>query len=98
VLSDALRTHRYDVSIVGWVGDYLDPSTFLDLFRTGNGNNYTGWTSTAYDGFINDALKAGDAAVRYPLYHRAEQLLMNEMPVAPLIYGRRNYGRRAQGG
>ena len=91
VLSDALRTRRYDVSIVGWVGDYLDPSTFLDLFRTGNGNNYTGWTSPAYDRLINDALKVGDNAVRYPLYHRAEQLLMDEMPIAPLIFGRRNY-------
>jgi len=40
---------------------------------------------------INDALKVGDNAVRYPLYHRAEQLLMDEMPIAPLIFGRRNY-------
>lgn len=91
VLSDALRTRRYDVSIAGWVGDYLDPSTFLDLFRTGNGNNYTGWASPAYDRLINDALQAGDNAVRYPLYHRAEQLLMDEMPIAPLVYNRRNY-------
>ena len=91
VLVDSLRAKSYDVSIAGWVGDYLDPSTFLDLFRTGNGNNHTGWTSAAYDQLINDALKAGDDAVRYPLYHRAERLLMDEMPIGPLILGRRNY-------
>ena len=91
VLVDSLRTHSYDLSISGWVGDYLDPSTFLELFRTGNGNNHTGWTSSDYDRLIADALKAGDNAVRYPLYREAETLLMREMPIGPLVYGRRNY-------
>lgn len=91
VFSDSLRTRSYDLSIVGWVGDYLDPSTFLDLFRTGNGNNHTGWTSTVYDQLVTDALKAGDDAVRFPLYRQAEQLLVTEMPIGPLLYGRRNY-------
>ncbi len=91
VLVDSLRTRTYDLSISGWVGDYLDPSTFLELFRSGNGNNHTGWNNPAYDQFLADALQAGDNALRYPLYHQAEQLLMTEMPIAPLIYGRRNY-------
>ncbi|MFA6961507.1 MAG: peptide ABC transporter substrate-binding protein [Opitutaceae bacterium] len=91
VFFDSLRTHGFDIAPAGWVGDYLDPSTFLDLFTEGNGNNHTGWTSAAYDQLIADALIAGDNAVRYPLYDRAEQLLMNEMPIAPLVYGRRNY-------
>ena len=91
VFLDSLRTRSFDLAPSGWVGDYLDPSTFLDLFKTGNGNNHTGWTSTAYDRLINDALAARDDAVRYPLYHQAEQLLMDEMPIAPLVYGRRNY-------
>jgi len=91
VFLDSLRTRSFDLAPSGWVGDYLDPSTFLDLFKTGNGNNHTGWTSVAYDRLINDALAARDDAMRYPLYHQAEQLLMDEMPIAPLVYGRRNY-------
>jgi oligopeptide transport system substrate-binding protein len=91
VLFDSLRTHAFDMAPAGWVGDYLDPSSFLDLFRTGNGNNHTGWNSPAYDRLVDEALRAGDDAVRYPLYHQAEALLMKDMPIAPLIYGRRNY-------
>ena len=91
VFFDSLRTHDYQLSIAGWVGDYLDPSTFLELFRTGNGNNHTGWSSATYDTLLADALKAGDDKTRYPLYHQAEQLLMTEMPIGPLVYGRRNY-------
>lgn len=91
VFMDSLRTRAYDLAPAGWVGDYLDPSTFLDLFRTGNGNNHTGWSSSAYDKLVADALKAGDDAVRYPLYRQAEELLMRDMPIGPLFYNRRNY-------
>ncbi|CAM3004345.1 peptide ABC transporter substrate-binding protein [Rariglobus hedericola] len=91
VFFDSLRTHSFDIAPAGWVGDYLDPTSFLDVFRTGGGNNHTGWSSAAYDRLLAEALKAGDNAVRYPLYHQAEQLLINDMPIAPLVYGRRNY-------
>ncbi|MET0261570.1 MAG: ABC transporter substrate-binding protein, partial [Rariglobus sp.] len=91
VFFDSLRTKNYDIAPAGWVGDYLDPSTFLELFRTGNGNNHTGWNSAAYDKLIEEALKAGDDAVRFPLYRQAEKLLIEEMPVGPLVFGRRNY-------
>jgi oligopeptide transport system substrate-binding protein len=91
VFFDSLRTHSFDIAPFGWVGDYLDPSTFLDLFRTGNGNNHTGWNSPEYDRFIAEALQAGTDALRYPLYHQAENLLLRDMPIAPIMYGRRNY-------
>ena len=91
VLYDSVRTKNYDLTPYGWVGDYLDPSTFLELFHGTNGNNHTGWSSSVYDRLIADALQAGDDARRYPLYRQAERLLMDEMPIAPLVYGRRNY-------
>jgi oligopeptide transport system substrate-binding protein len=91
VMFDSLRTKTYDLSIAGWVGDYLDPSSFLELFRTGNGNNHTGWSSPAYDRLLDEALRTGDDALRYPIYQRAEALLLADMPIGPLIYGRRNY-------
>lgn len=91
VLTDSLRTKNYDISIAGWVGDYLDPSSFLELFRTGNGNNHTGWARPAYDRLLDEALRSGDNADRYPIYRRAETLLLDDMPIGPLVSGRRNY-------
>jgi oligopeptide transport system substrate-binding protein len=91
VLNDSVRTKAYDLTPYGWVGDYLDPSTFLELFQRTNGNNHTGWSSPSYDRLIAEALQAGDDALRYPLYRQAERVLMEEMPIAPLVYGRRNY-------
>ena len=43
---------NYDLARAGWVGDYEDPSTFLQLWITNGGNNQTGWGSGAYDRLI----------------------------------------------
>lgn len=51
----ATRQLDYDVARAGWVGDYEDPNTFLDLFVTGGGNNQTGWGNPAYDQFVKAA-------------------------------------------
>lgn len=43
------RAMDYDLARAGWVGDYEDPNTFLDLWTTNGGNNQTGWGSVVYD-------------------------------------------------
>ncbi len=40
---------EYDMARAGWIGDYADPNTFLDLWITNGGNNQTGWSNAAYD-------------------------------------------------
>jgi oligopeptide transport system substrate-binding protein len=39
----------YDLARAGWIGDYADPNTFLDLWVTNGGNNQTGWGDPLYD-------------------------------------------------
>ncbi|HET7539360.1 MAG TPA: peptide ABC transporter substrate-binding protein [Polyangiaceae bacterium] len=43
------RSMDYDLARAGWVGDYEDPNTFLDLWLTNGGNNRSGWGSPVYD-------------------------------------------------
>jgi oligopeptide transport system substrate-binding protein len=45
----------YDLARAGWIGDYLDPNTFLDLWVTGGGNNQTGWGDARYDRLVRAA-------------------------------------------
>jgi oligopeptide transport system substrate-binding protein len=75
----------YDVVRRGWIGDYVDPYNFLDLFITDGGNNRTGFSNARYDEIIlREAPAALDRETRYALYREAEELLMAEMPVIPL--------------
>ena len=82
----AQRELDYSVSRSGWTGDYLDPMTFLGIFVTGGTDNYTGWGNPEYDQLIQDATKEPDVAKRFALLHRAEEILMHEMPIIPLFF------------
>ncbi len=75
---------KYDVCRAGWVGDYVDPNTFLELWKTGDKNNLTGWSNKEYDELILQASKEKDSQKRWDLLHRAEAILVEEKPVIPL--------------
>lgn len=84
-------TLNYSVSTAGWAGDFLDPVTFLDLFVSGGGRNWTGWGDPAYDRLIADAARASSSGARLEDFQRAEALLLERGPVAPLYFGARSY-------
>ena len=85
------QTLNYTLSGAGWIGDFVDPVTFLDLFVSGGGNNWTGWTSPAYDGLIRQAAVTADPAARREFFQQAEALLLEQAPVAPVYFGVRAY-------
>lgn len=83
---DSQQQMKYIVARRTWVGDYLDPNTFLDLFVTDGENNCTGFSNPHYDKLIADAAKEPDVAKRMQLLESAERLLMDEMPIIPVYF------------
>ncbi|MCX6357220.1 MAG: peptide ABC transporter substrate-binding protein, partial [Candidatus Aureabacteria bacterium] len=72
----------YWISTAGWVADYPDPNTFLDMFLTDGGNNRTGWGNARYDGLIKEAGRERDPARRMEIFREAEHILVvDEMPI-----------------
>ena len=86
VWSDTMREGDYDIARTGWVGDYLDASTFLDLMTTENGNNQTNWSNAEYDRLIEASRTVIDKTERHKLYRQAESILMQESPILPLYF------------
>lgn len=68
----------------GWVGDYMDPFTFLNLFYSPQNDGATGWWDPAYDKMLNDANKETDEMKRYELLARAEFYVMQQQIIIPL--------------
>jgi oligopeptide transport system substrate-binding protein len=89
VYLDAMKGLRYDIARARWIGDYNDPNTYLDMFVTGGGNNQTGWSSPAYDRLIQQAANAATPAERQERFQTAEALLLEEAPIAPVVFGAR---------
>jgi len=83
---EATTKGRYDVARRSWIGDYPDPSTFLEIMRSGDGNNRTGWANPEYDGLLAQAHRETDPARRAQLLARAEALLLDESPVLPIYH------------
>ena len=74
----------FQISRAGWIGDYEDPNTFLDLMRPNRGNNKTGWENMEYDSLVQKANTINNQAERYELLYKAEEILIENMPVIPL--------------
>jgi len=85
------QTLNYAVSTAGWAGDFLDPVTFLDLFVTDGGNNWTGWGDGAYDRLIAQAARTTDPGARFEVFQKAEAYLLEQAPVTPLYFGAHSY-------
>ena len=85
VFMDSMNSLNYDVARYGWIGDFMDPVTFLSMWRTGDGNNATGWSNPAYDHLLDEAAQTADPQKRFAILHQAEQLWLSE-PAGVIIY------------
>lgn len=80
---------QYDISRSGWIAAYLDPAPFLDRWITGHGMNQTGWSNAEFDALIDETTREGDAERRLDIFRQAENLLLEEAPIAPIyVYTR----------
>jgi oligopeptide transport system substrate-binding protein len=77
---------KYDISRQAWVGDYVDPNTFLDMWITGRGNNRAGYSNKKYDELLEKAATAMDQKERHEYFQEAEKLLLEEMPIIPVYF------------
>ena len=56
------------------------------MWVTDGGNNDAQWSNAEYDALIKGVKTGTDRAKRYADMHAAEDILMEEMPVAPIYY------------
>ncbi len=87
------RMTNKDFSIVyaGWGPDYNDPMTFLDMFETGNGNNHTSYSNSAYDELLGKIRAEIDPATRFGYLTELEKTLMEDLPIGPIYWRAKDY-------
>jgi len=83
---DDLAHLNFDVGHMWWVADYADPNTFLDMFVTNCGNNFTGWSNKSYDALITKEKATINPTARMAIMHAAEKVLMTDAPIIPIYY------------
>jgi oligopeptide transport system substrate-binding protein len=85
------KAGAYQAAATGWVGDYVDPDTFLGVFLSDSGNNWSNWSSAEYDRLVHEAQRTLDPKARQELQQRAEAVILAELPFAPTLHTQGNY-------
>ena len=82
----------YSIARNGWIADYNDPMSFLDMWLTCGGNNDAQYSNPDYDALIQQAKAATDPAERMELMHQAENILVGQdWVVNPLYFYTQKY-------
>ena len=76
----------YSIARNGWISDYNDPISFLDMWMTGGGNNDAQYANPEYDNIIKQAKATSDATERMKLLHQAEDILVGQDYVVNPLY------------
>lgn len=67
-----------------WGADYMDPTTFLNIFSTSGGDNGSGWWDQKYADLLEAANHTIDRQKRYELLAQAEKFMLDAQPMIPL--------------
>lgn len=89
--NDKVLKGDFQMDFSGWGPDYAEAMSDLDIFQTGNGNNNTKYSNPKFDKLIVDAKNTGSKELRISNEIKAEKILMDDMPIAPVYFRVRNY-------
>jgi oligopeptide transport system substrate-binding protein len=86
--TNGLGEHKFGVARLGWIADYNDPITYLELMVTGNAYNYGLFSNPDYDSVIKESKTMEVGADRDNSLYKAEEMMFSEggFPVAPIYY------------
>jgi oligopeptide transport system substrate-binding protein len=73
-----LRQHNYQLYVGGWGADYPDDQDWFDIWMTGSGNVFGGWSNADYDALVKKADVEPDAKKRQDYYDQAQKILIDQ--------------------
>jgi oligopeptide transport system substrate-binding protein len=84
---DTRQGHEFQIARNGWVGDYQDPSNFLEMFLSTGGNNDGAYNNPEFDKLLQDAARLPASEERNALLSKAEDILCRQdQAIIPFYY------------
>lgn len=89
------QTGDFDILFSGWGPDYMDPTTFLDLYLTGSGQNNGKYSNATFDKLVRDAKQGKTSGEeRFDDLLEAEKILLSDDVVLMPIFQSKGVGLR----
>jgi len=87
VYFDRISHQDYDLAYCSWGADFHDPVNFLEVFKYKNqSTNNTNWENPDYSQMLTDSFQLANPDERYQLLARCEKVLMDAMPIIPVLH------------
>ncbi len=83
VFLNNMENGNFDIGRLGWVGDYPDPYTFLEVLSPHSGNNHSKWRDPEYGRLLEVANQTVDPDARLLALRAAESYAMAARPLLP---------------
>jgi ABC-type oligopeptide transport system substrate-binding subunit len=80
------RKSDWQVMRFVWFGDYNHASTFTNIFRSNDPQNLSDYRNPEYDQLLVSAASESDDASRGALIAKAESIMLEDHPIAPLYF------------
>lgn len=86
VYLDSMGNGDFYAGRMGWLADFNDAISFLEIFQSVGGNNYTNWENEEFASLLEQSRSETDEAARKEIMREAEAIFMEEMPIAPVYF------------
>ncbi len=87
VYLDSRNQMQFEIARAGWIGDYNDANTFLELMKSDVGQmNPSAYADPEYDRLMKLAEVTADTRARAGLMQEAERLMLSAMPIIPIYF------------
>ena len=91
---DREKAGDYAISRAGWIGDYMDPMTFVDLWLSTSSFNDANYNNPEYDELVLTAKGTADQDIRFDSMRKAEKMIMEDMPIIPVYFYTQPYAQK----
>lgn len=86
VFLDRMTNADFQTGRMGWIADFNDAINFLETHRVLGGSNFSQWENKEFTKLLDDSRTITDPAERKEVLRKAEQIFMDEMPIAPVYF------------
>ncbi len=85
------KENNFNIALMNWTGDFLDPITYLDLFESTNANNRGKFVNSRYDQLVKTVKSTDNPQTRVPAMIEMEKIISQEAPVVILFQKQKQY-------
>lgn len=84
VRREQMKAGNFQIGRASWIGDFNDPINFFEVFK--GGLNDSKWVNQPFLDLLAQSAKEQDPQKRTEILKQADQIVMDEMPAAPIYY------------